>query len=100
VGIAGPPQAVQQMSAAFASNAPGAFHFTTYGSDADATAALDSRDIDAALILGSTPRLVVAGAAGDGTTGVITAAFTNVFKSQGTTLDIEVVHPFFAGDAH
>jgi len=42
----------------------------------------------------------VAGAAGDGTTGVITAAFTNVFKSQGTTLDIQVVHPFFAGDAH
>jgi hypothetical protein len=100
VGLAGPPQAVQQISAAFASSAPGAFHFTTYGSEADAIAALDSRDIDAALILGSTPRLVVAGAAGDGTTGVITAAFTNVFKSQGTTLDIQVVHPFFAGDAH
>ena len=101
VGLVGPNQAVQQISTAFGTNAPDAFHFTTYGSEPDARAALDSRDIDGVLVLGgSTPRLIVAGAAGDAATGVITAAFTNVFKSQGGTVDVEVVHPFSRGDAH
>lgn len=101
VGLVGPPPAVQQISSAFAANAPGAFEFTSYGSEADARAALDSRSVDAALVLGgSAPVLIVAGAAGDATTGVITAAFTNVFKAQGGTINVEVVHPFAAGDAH
>jgi len=101
VGLVGPAAAVQQISSAFAANAPGAFQFTSYGSEAEARAALDLRTIDGALVLGgSTPVLIVAGAAGDATTGVITAAFTNVFKAQGGTINIEVVHPFAAGDAH
>ena len=101
VGLVGPSPAVQQISSAFAANAPGAFEFTSYGSEAEARAALDSRTIDGALVLGgSTPVLIVAGAAGDATTGVITAAFTNVFKAQGGTINVEVVHPFAAGDAH
>jgi hypothetical protein len=101
VGLVGPPQATQQISSAFASNAPGVFRFTSYASEAEARAAIDSRDIDAALLIGQAgPRLIVAGAAGDAVTSVITAAFTNVFKSQGATLDVEVVHPFFPGDAH
>jgi hypothetical protein len=101
VGLVGPAPALQQITSAFAANAPGAFDFTTYQSEADARAALDSRAVDGAVILGlPNPRLILAGAAGDATTGVITAAFTNVFKAQGTTLDVEVVHPFAAGDAH
>lgn len=101
VGLVGPSPAVQQITSAFAANAPGAFDLTTYQSEADARAALDSRGIDGAVILGlPNPRLILAGAAGDATTGVITAAFTNVFKAQGATLDVEVVHPFAAGDAH
>src|SRR5258707_9953309 len=83
VGLVGPAPAVQQISTAFGSNAPGAFQFTTYGSEADATAALDSRAVDGVLILGGQPRLIVSGAAGDAATGVITAALTNVFKPQG-----------------
>jgi hypothetical protein len=100
VGLVGPAQAVQQISTAFGTNAPGAFQFTTYGSEADAVAALDLRTVDGVLVLGSPPRLIVAGAAGDAATGVITAALTNVFKAQGVTLNVEVVHPFAAGDAH
>jgi len=101
VGLVGPAPAVQQISTAFGANAPGAFQFTTYGSEADARAALDSRTVDGVLVLGgSTPRLILAGAAGDAATGVITAAFTNMFKAQGATVDIEVVHPFASGDAH
>ena len=30
----------------------------------------------------------------------MTAAFTNAFKAQGTTLTVETVHPFATGDAH
>src|SRR3977135_4171048 len=100
VGLVGPAPAVQQISSAFGTNAPGAFQFTTYGSEAEATAALDSRTVDGVLVLGGPPRLIVAGAAGDAATGVMTAAFTNVFKPQGGTLAVEVMHPFAAGDAH
>jgi len=88
------------MSAAFASAAPGAFEFTSYASEADARAALDARTVDGVLVLGTSPRLILAGAAGDAATGVITAAFTNAFKAQGVTLTVETVHPFAAGDAH
>src|SRR6266852_8393793 len=53
------------------------------------------------LVLGAgDPQLIVAGAAGDGAVGVITAAFTNVFKAQGKALTVETVHPFASGDAH
>jgi hypothetical protein len=101
VGLAGPPPAVQQISAAFSSAAPGTFQFTTYASEADARAALDSWVVDGVLVLGgSSPRLIVAGAAGDAATGVITAAFTNAFKAQGATVTVETVHPFAPGDGH
>ena len=101
VGLVGPAPAVQQISSAFGTNAPGAFQFTTYGSEADARSAVDSRSVDGVLVVGgASPRLIVAGAAGDAETGIITAAFTNVFQAQGATLDIETVHPFASGDAH
>src|SRR5712691_4239247 len=99
VGLVGPAPAVEQISTAFGTNAPGAFQFTTFASEADGRAALDSRKVDAVLVLGgSSPLLIVAGAAGDAAAGVITAAFTNVFKAQGATVDVETVHPFAAGD--
>lgn len=100
VGLVGPAPAVQQMSTAFAANAPGVFEFTSYSSEAAARSALDSREVDGVLVLGPAPLLILAGAAGDATTGVITAAFTNVFKAQGATINVEVVHPFAKGDAH
>ena len=101
VGLAGPPPVVQQISTAFASNAPGAFQFTTYASEDAARAAIDDRSVDGALVVSSGgPRLIVAGAAGDAVTGVITGAFTNVFKAQGQTLSVETVHPFVSVDPH
>ena len=99
VGLVGPAPAVQQISSSFGTNAPGAFQFTTYASEQDARAALDDRSVDGVLVLGS-GTLIVAGAAGDGATGVITAAFTNAFKAQGKALTVETVHPFASGDAH
>src|SRR5436190_14241907 len=101
VGLVGPPPATQQISGALATNAPGTFQFTTYNSEADARSAIDSRAVDGALILGAdAPKLIVAGATGDPAVGVMTAVFTNVFKGQGVTLQVETVHPFAAGDAH
>jgi hypothetical protein len=101
VGLVGPAPVLQQMSAAFGAAAPGAFLFTSYGSEADARSALDSRAVDGVLVLGGPrPRLVLAGAAGDGSVGVITAAFTNALKAQGMIVEVETVHPFATGDAH
>src|SRR5205809_6279953 len=101
VGLVGPAPAVEQISSAFATNAPGVFTFTTYGNEADAVAGVDSRSVDGALVLGQGgPRLIVAAAAGDAVTGVITAAFTNVFQKQGQALTVETVHPFASGDPH
>src|SRR5438445_383707 len=101
VGLVGPAPATQQIATAFATNAAGAFHFTTYGTETDARAAIDARDIDGALVLGSGgPHLIIAGAAGDGATGVITGAFSGVFQSQGQTIAVETVHPFASGDPH
>src|SRR5260370_1220276 len=101
VGLVGPAHAVQQISSSFATAAPGAFDFTTFASEQDARAALDARTVDGVLILGtSSPHLIVAGAAGDGVTGVVTGAFTNAFKAQGAALTVETVDPFASGDAH
>jgi hypothetical protein len=101
VGLVGPAQAVAQISTNFGSAAPGAFKFTTYATESDARAALDDQSVDGILVLGSgAPHLVLAGAAGDTATGVITAAFTNAFKAQGVAPTVETVHPFAAGDAH
>jgi Protein of unknown function (DUF3533) len=101
VAIVGPPPAAEQISTAFASNAPGAFQFTSYASEDSALAAIDARSVDGALVLGTgEPRLIVAGAAGDAVTGVISGAFTNAFKAQGQTLTVETIHPFSNGDPH
>src|SRR4029077_21066969 len=56
VGLVGPAPAVQQISTAFGTNAPGAFQFTTYGSETDGRSALDSRAVDGVLILGGAAR--------------------------------------------
>ena len=101
VGLVGPTPALEQMSTGFASNAPGAFAFTTYASEDAARAAIDDRSVDGALVLTAAgPRLIVAGAAGDAVTGVITGAFSNIFKAQGQTLTVETVHPFASVDPH
>jgi hypothetical protein len=101
VGLVGPAPAAAQIASAFTTNAPGTFDFTTYSSEADARAAIDDRSVDGALILGAgAPKLIVAGAAGDASVAVMTAAFSNAFKGQGATLDVETVHPYAAGDAH
>ncbi len=101
VGLVGPARAVQEISTAFATKAPGAFQFTTYASEDAARVAIDGRSVDGALVLGAGgPRLIVAGAAGDAVTGVITGAFTNALKAQGGTVTVETVHPFASGDPH
>jgi hypothetical protein len=83
------------------SSAGGPFTITTYDRERAAQNAIDSRDIDGALVLGpGGPKLIVAGAAGDGVTGVITGLFTQAFAKQGQVLTVEVVHPFASGDPH
>jgi len=101
VGLVGPAPAIQQISGGFQSNAPGAFRFTSYASADAARGAIDARSVDGVLVLGDGgPRLIVAGAAGDAVTGVITGALTNAFRAQGQTVTVETIHPFASGDAH
>src|SRR5207248_11608530 len=101
VGLVGPPPATQQIAGAFATNAPGAFRFTTYGSETDARAAIDARSVDGALILGGGgPRLIIAGAAGAGAAGGITGAFTKLVQGQAQALAVETVNPLVTGDSH
>src|ERR1700694_2895172 len=52
VGLVGPAPVLQQMSAGFATAAPGAFRFTSYGSEADARSALHSAPDHGALVPG------------------------------------------------
>lgn len=99
VGLVGP--AAQQTSDAFNSKAPGTFAFTIYDSEDQAKAAIDARDVDAVLVVGSGgPRLIVAGAAGEAITGLTTAIFTAAFAAQGGQLAVEVTHPYSSGDPH
>jgi hypothetical protein len=91
----------QQLTQAFGQNAPGAFAFTTFATETDALAAVDRRDVDAALVVGPcriAPRR--RGSAGDAIAGGITAAFTGAFRRRGAELQVEVVHPYSAGDPH
>src|SRR5438093_4124779 len=82
VGLVGPSAATGQLEHGFASAAPGAFTFTQYDSEEAARAAIDARSVAGALVLGPAgPRLVVAGAAGDAVSGVITAVFANAFRA-------------------
>jgi hypothetical protein len=101
VGLVGPAAAVQQISDKFAAAAPGVFQFTSYQTEDAARAALDSRSVAGVLVIGqAAPRLIVAGAAGDAVTGVITTVFTKAFAAQGAAVPVETVHPFSSGDAH
>jgi hypothetical protein len=101
VGVSGPPAAIDPVLAGFEQNAPGAFTFTTYGSEAEALAAIAGRDVVGALIIGQAgPRLVVAGGAGDAITGAVSGAFSAAFAAQGVELTVETVNPLPTGDAH
>jgi hypothetical protein len=99
IGIVAAPGGQSTSQFAFPANGP--FAVTTYDSEHAARDAIDSRDIDGALVLGpGGPHLIVAGAEGDGVTGVIAGAFTAMFAKQGQSLTVETVHPFASGDPH
>jgi hypothetical protein len=101
VGLVGPAQAIEPLAQGFGQNAPGAFAFTTYDSEAAARSAIDHREVVGALVVGQAgPTLVVASAAGEAIAGGVTAAFTQAFAAQGVTLTVEQVHAFPSGDAH
>src|SRR5215831_17034579 len=101
VGLVGPDQAIQPMTAALAQKAPGAFTVTTYDSEDSARAALDRRDVDGVVLVGPTgSRIVIAGAAGDTATTIITTVFGAALSAQGQPVPVETVHPYASGDAH
>lgn len=100
VGLVGPAPAVSQVTGALSAQAPGVFVFTSYDTEDAARTALDNRAIDGAAVLGQSPKIIVAGAAGDAVTTVITTVFGSALASQGGPVPVEVVHQFAGGDAH
>ncbi|MCI0582796.1 MAG: hypothetical protein L0227_07865 [Chloroflexi bacterium] len=101
VGVSGPAAAVDPLVAGFGQNAPGAFAFTTFGTEAEARAAIDEREVVAALVVGQAgPTLIVAGGAGEALSGAVATAFSGAFAAQGAELPIETVNPMPAGDPH
>ena len=100
VGVVGPSDAAAQVTGALSAKAPGAFALTTYDSEDAARGALDNRVIDGAVVLGPSPKIIVAGGAGDAVTTVIATVFGAALAGQGGPVPIEVVHPFAGGDAH
>lgn len=100
VGVVGPEDAASQVTGAVSAKAPGTFAFTIYDSEDAARNAIDSRAIDGAVVLGQTPRIIVAAAEGDAVASVITTVFGAALAAQGGPVPVEVVHPYVAGDAH
>jgi hypothetical protein len=99
LGLVGPPAQIGQLSAAFAAKAPGALQLTSFPSESAARAAVESRSVNGALVLGpGSPQLIVAGAAGPAIAGAITGIVSAAFRAQGTTVSVETVDPFPAGD--
>src|ERR687895_679106 len=65
IGLHAPPPVAEQLAQAFGAAAPGAFTITTYGSEAEALAAIDRREVVGALIVAEAgPRLAVPAAPG------------------------------------
>lgn len=101
VGLVGPSAATAQIQQGFATAAPGAFRFVGYGSEDEGRRAVGAREVNGLLIVRpGAPVLVVAGAAGDGSSAAIAGAIGNALRAQGANPTVETVRPFSSADPH
>jgi hypothetical protein len=95
VGIVGAPRVSQQVRGALDARAPGGFALRTYPSQAQARAAITTREVDGALV--AAPHrmsLLIAQAGGSAQAQLLTNTFTAVAEKSGRALDvIDVVPP-------
>ncbi|HSZ42434.1 MAG TPA: universal stress protein [Trebonia sp.] len=94
VGIAGPAAVTRQVEHALDGAAPGSFSFRGYASQAAATAGIERRQIDGALLVsGGNLRLLVTQAGGTAPAQALTGAFTAVAARSGHQLTVSDVVP-------
>jgi hypothetical protein len=79
-------------------DAPGAFVIIAYRSPASARDAINNRSIDAALVPGPQPQLLVATAAGQAVTNATVKIFTSAAASAGVNLITVNVRPLHESD--
>jgi hypothetical protein len=98
VGVVGDARQVEQVRSELDERAPG--RFAVHGSADEATArtALLQRDVYGVLVPGQPPRLLVAGANGQGVTMTLTQAFTPLAQEAGGQLQLQDLRPLAPGD--
>ncbi len=99
VGLVAPDPVAMNVEAALATSSPGAFTFVRYATVDDARAAIEQRSVNGAFVPASgQATILVAGAAGDASAAVITAALGGVARGLGLQVVVEDVRPYPAQD--
>ncbi|MGC4961450.1 hypothetical protein ACPXCG_13280 [Gordonia sp. DT218] len=83
VGLVGEPAAVAQVEQNIGTNAPGTFDTTTYATRDEAVSAIKRRDADGAIIVGRTPEVLVASAAGPATVTILKGVAGSLQQQAG-----------------
>jgi hypothetical protein len=101
VALVAPDAAAAQVTAGLERQAPGAFSVTTYGSEADARAAIADRDAVGALVVGPNgATILVASGASEAAAGAVSGAFAALAGALQLAPTVEDVAPLPADDPH
>lgn len=99
IGVAGPAQAVQQVSGALAEREAGAFAVTSYADEAALAAAIRDREVYGGLAVSAKgPKLLTASAGSPVVAQALTAIGTGLASQQGAVLESQDVVPLTADD--
>jgi hypothetical protein len=99
VAVVGAGPQVRSVTAALEQAAPGHLAVRALADEGAARTAVTRHDVYGALVLGGqAPRLLVAGANGQGVTTTLTQAFTPIAEQTGRPLAVEDLQPLAPGD--
>jgi hypothetical protein len=98
VGVVGGADQVERVQAELDRAAPGQFAVERLADEAAARTAVLHRDVYGAFLPGPPPRLLSAGANGQGVTMTLTEAFTPLAQQAGGQLQAEDLRPLAPGD--
>ena len=99
VAVVGSSEQVRSVAAALQEAEPGHLAVRPLADEAAARDAVRHADVYGALLLGGPqPRLLVAGAQGQGVTSTLTGSFTPIAAQSGQQLQVEDVQPLAPGD--
>ena len=98
VGVVGSAQQAGQVQTALDAQSPGYFDVGPVTSEAAGRTAVLHRDVYGVYVPGSPPRLLSAGANGQGVTQTLTQAFTPLAQQSGGQLQMQDLRPLVPGD--